>query len=329
VQGAAPGPAEVAPGIHRLLLPTRSPWLPEVNAYLLRDERGLLLVDCGVGTPEALVALTDQLGRLGHRIEDIRVLLLTHGHYDHVGLGAVVRERAGARVLVHREELPFLDERSIPDRRRRVAVWYRRNGLAEPDDPEWRLPMGYPEPGETVAEGDVLEWGGRRLEVLWTPGHSPGLICLYDAESRVLVTSDHILQRITPHVGLHYESPRNPLRDYLDGLHRLVGLPVDAVLPGHGPPFGELAARIAEIQEHHEVRCLEVLSALSAETTTAAAVAQRLTWVGASDGWSRLDRMNRRSALGEMIAHLRLLERDGRVVVDAVDEALGWRLAAG
>jgi glyoxylase-like metal-dependent hydrolase (beta-lactamase superfamily II) len=317
--------AEVAPGIRRVALPTRSGWLPEVNAYLISGPDGLLLIDTGVGVPEGMAALSARLAELNHRVEEIALILITHAHPDHVGLAAVLAERSGAKVRVHAAELPFLDTATVPGRRRLVDEWYRRHGLADDGPVEWRgLTMGTPSRTSPLADGDTIRWGDVHLEVIWTPGHSPGLLCLFDAANRVLISSDHVLEDITPHVGLHFEQPRDPLREYLESLDRVGRLAVDVVLPGHGKPFGELSHRVAAIKRHHRDRCTEIRAVMTPAGQSATVIACQLTWVGRPDGWVHLDRANRGSALAETLAHLRLMERDGEISGHDHDGAVSW-----
>ncbi|HEY4887716.1 MAG TPA: MBL fold metallo-hydrolase [Candidatus Dormibacteraeota bacterium] len=306
--------APVPPGIHRITLPTRSTWLPEVNAYLITGPDGLLLVDTGVGIPEGMTALTARLAALGHKPDDIALIIVTHAHPDHIGLAATLSELSGAEVRMHPAEMPFIDTTTVEVRRDRVTEWYRRNGMPVETPLEWRgLPMGAPSQPTPLNGGEIISWGDAHLEVVWTPGHSPGLLCLLDAERRILISSDHVLEDITPHVGLYFDQARDPLYEYLESLDRVGRLAVDLVLPGHGDPFNGLGRRVQEIAGHHHRRCAEIRAALTPAGSTAAEIARELSWVGRIDGWAHLDQANRGSALSETLAHLRLMERNGAV----------------
>jgi glyoxylase-like metal-dependent hydrolase (beta-lactamase superfamily II) len=162
-----------------------------------------------------------------------------------------------------------------------------------------------------LAGGETLTWGEHRFEVIWTPGHSAGLICLYDREAQVFISSDHILQRISPHVGMHVQSVGNPLDQYLESLSLVRDLPVQIVLPGHGRSFHNLAGRVDEIAAHHRHRLTVMFDLLCAEGQTAYDIAGRLSWKGAEDGWERLAPFQRRMALTETIAHLEHLAAGG------------------
>jgi glyoxylase-like metal-dependent hydrolase (beta-lactamase superfamily II) len=121
------------------------------------------------------------------------------------------------------------------------------------------------------------------------------------------------LQRTSPQVGLHAESFGNPLGDYLSSLQLVRGLPIRTVLPGHGAPFTDLAGRADELLEHHQTRLSAMLAMVDDEELTAYALASRLSWRGAEDGWDRLAPFQRRMALTETIAHLEYLYGAGRV----------------
>jgi glyoxylase-like metal-dependent hydrolase (beta-lactamase superfamily II) len=120
-----------------------------------------------------------------------------------------------------------------------------------------------PVPTHYVRGGDHLRLAGRDWEVLHTPGHTGDHVCLFDAEAKLLISGDHVLPTITPHVpGL---SPlADPLGSYLESLQGLRRLgDVSLVLPAHGHPFADLPGRIDSIVAHHEGR-LDELRRISA-----------------------------------------------------------------
>ena len=318
-------PELAAPGIHRLSLPTRSAWLKQVNVYLVAGPEGLLLIDTGYGTEEALESLETQLAGIGYTSSDVAAVVLTHAHPDHVGLARAIADRSGATVSLHREDFLFVDESATAARMRSIREWFFSHGMAVDNSAPPRLPLGHPVLTGFLEDGAVLAWGEHRFELLWTPGHSPGLVCLYERASRVLLSSDHVLERITPNVSIFFDRPSDPLHDYLRGLRRVGGLEVDLVLPGHGLPFRSLDRRLAEIEAHHRRRLEEVVAALASGATTAADLAPRLEWLGYDDGWLRLDDLHRRSAVGETLAHLRFLSNTGVVVAEQRDGRVHWR----
>jgi glyoxylase-like metal-dependent hydrolase (beta-lactamase superfamily II) len=315
-------PDEVVPGIFRLSIPLSDSPLGTVNAYAVRVPGGLCLVDCGWDTPEAYAALQDELRNLGCSIRDVHELLITHIHPDHFGLADHLARESGARVSMHRLEAVYVGARYGDVRALITAMedWLRIHGVPPAElgqMAEGSLQMvervGTRKPDVVLEGGEHLRWGERDFEVIWTPGHSAGLVCLYEREMGVLISSDHVLQRISPQVGLHTQSSGNPLRDYLASLARVKDLPVSRVLPGHGKPFQDLAGRVTELVTHHEERSAAIEAQLAAGRRSAYAIAERLRWRGAEGGWERLEPFQRRMALTETIAHLEYLYEEGRI----------------
>lgn len=118
--------------------------------------------------------------------------------------------------------------------------------------------MRPPIPTRLVNGGDHLKLAGREWKVVFTPGHTGDHVCLFDLETKLLISGDHVLPTITPHVpGL---SPlADPLGSYLESLRGLRRLgDVTLVLPAHGHPFGDLSGRIDQIIAHHDDRLAEL-----------------------------------------------------------------------
>jgi glyoxylase-like metal-dependent hydrolase (beta-lactamase superfamily II) len=113
-----------------------------------------------------------------------------------------------------------------------------------------------------VEHGDVLQLGGREWFVTHTPGHTSDHICLHDPESGVLLSGDHVLPTITPHIGGITSSP-DPLASFFYSLDRVAEIQgISQVLPAHGHPFDDLPARARAIKRHHYER-LERVRAIS------------------------------------------------------------------
>jgi glyoxylase-like metal-dependent hydrolase (beta-lactamase superfamily II) len=185
-------------------------------------------------------------------------VLLTHGHPDHWGLA----RRYAETTLAHgdvRSQLVFGEERT--SRRRLLGV---PPGI-DVEDEVMRNLVGYTEltdgaPGiTTIVEGDHIgDW-----EVLVTPGHAPGHVCLYRGRDRVLIAGDHLLPGVTPNIHLTSDMP-DAVADYLSSLRRVAALDIGLVLPAHGEPFADATGRALELIEHHERRLAQLEGLLSA-----------------------------------------------------------------
>jgi len=150
---------------------------------------------------------------------------------------------------------------------------------------------------------------------LWTPGHSPGHICLYERERKFIITGDHILYDTTPHVGFNPLSGDNPLGDYISSLEKLERLKVHFILPGHGPLFNALGLRTEKILQHHEDRKRAIMKSLRNGMKTAYAISQEIPWMTDQGGTAFRDLLvwDKRMAVSETLAHLKLLTEEERV----------------
>jgi glyoxylase-like metal-dependent hydrolase (beta-lactamase superfamily II) len=153
-----------------------------------------------------------------------------------------------------------------------------------------------------VKDGDVVRLAERDWFVVHTPGHTEDHFCLHDPEYGVFLAGDHVLPTITPHIsGL--ASASDPLDAFFESLERVAALPnVSQVLPAHGHPFADLAARAHAIQVHHHER-LEKVKAIGRElgAATVESFSRRLF---AQRSWGEM-------AESETYAHLEHLRHAG------------------
>src|SRR5262249_52356800 len=127
---------------------------------------------------------------------------------------------------------------------------------------------------QTLTDEQELRIGSHTYRILWTPGHSDFHLCLLRDDGLFFV-GDHVLQSITPNIGLYPQGRPNPLLDFLPSLERVAPLHVRLVLPGHGQPFADLAVRAAQLRVHHEERSATIRELLAAQPqgTDAASIA--------------------------------------------------------
>jgi glyoxylase-like metal-dependent hydrolase (beta-lactamase superfamily II) len=310
----------IAPGLWVLRSPIPSASLRYVHCYIFEIESGFHLVDPGWDWPPGLESLKVGLGRIGGSISDIRSMTITHAHRDHYGQAAYLQEQSGAVVGIHELDAVIASQ-SSSSRIDGVRKTLQRAGVPMAD---MELLMGelsdLPrfDADVLLADGDRLAVPGWNVEVIWTPGHSPGHICLYLPEQATLLSGDHLLPRITPNIPADSSAMTNPLGAYLNSLERLRLLPIRVVWPAHEWSFTDHYKRIDQLREHHAARLDEVSTALTYGTKTAWQVAAEMTW---ARPWAGMG-ATRRSAVVEALAHLRLLETDNRV-----REATGLRSA--
>jgi len=187
---------------------------------------------------------------------------------------------------------------------------------------------GYTEPvtaDGTLADGDALQLGGEDWRVLHTPGHSGGLICLYQPQRRLLISSDHLIGDVSSNPVLEPPAPGETGRprrlvEYMRQLRRVAGLDVDLALPGHGPPIDDHRALIGERLAFHEARARRILEVMGDAALTAYEIAAVL--------FPGRDAVNTFLAISEVIGHLQWLEIEGRVTHAERDGVARWEVDA-
>lgn len=325
------------PGIWRLPLPLRDSPLGHVNTYLVRSDTGYLLVDCGWDTADTLKTLEGHLRFLDIKFGDVRHLVVTHIHPDHYGLAGRLREITNADLSFHRLERLYIDSRyaDADELLAEMREWLRLNGTPQSELDRLnrgstsmmeRVQIAYPD--QILDGGEEITCGSFAFKVIWTPGHSAGHICLYDAHKKVLLSGDHVLPHITPSVGLHVRTASNPLADYLDSLRLIGRLQAELVLPGHGEPFEGLPERTAELLMHHQRRLDEIVRLLRPSPQPPLSgyeIAARMRW-SRRRTWDDLTGFERRLAVTEALAHLELLHARGRVRKICGEGAIGFAL---
>jgi glyoxylase-like metal-dependent hydrolase (beta-lactamase superfamily II) len=324
VARSLPPVEQVRPGLWSIPVPIPASPLRYTLTYLVEASDGLVVVDPGWNSDQTWQALADGLAHITASPADITGIVVTHIHPDHHGLTARLREESGAWVAMHpaeRDTLAVLRWHSAggPQRDRE---WLRRCGV--PDEVAEDLVMtrdrhpfrAMADPDVLLEHADLVPAGGRTIRAVWTPGHTPGHLCLHDEAEDVLLTGDHVLPRISPNIGLQPHTAEPPLAAYLRSLKQIVAYDTAEALPAHEYRFHGLADRVRMLLAHHERRCEEVVSIVDryGEATTWQ-VTKDLTW---SRGWPAVVGFMRRAALAEAGAHLQHLVDQGRISVSAV-----------
>lgn len=312
---------EVISGLHQLRIPLPNNPLGHLNSYLLRGNEGCLLIDTGIDDDQSFRSLEEQLRNLGLAFSDLAMTLITHVHPDHYGLVGRISRSSPSSFAYHGLEKPLVESRYIRFAKLQegLVLFLRSHGapnsLAAPAQ-EGSMSQalgGAVWPDKVLLGGEVLLFGDFQLEVIWTPGHSPGHVCLYEHKNKLLFSGDHILPTITPNISFHPQSGSNPLGDYLSSLNKVVSLPVSLVLPAHERIFEDMQQRIRNIEIHHNARKKSILAILGEIPKTAYEIATTLPWSIPGQAFRLLDATNQRGAVMETIAHLELLRMEAQV----------------
>jgi len=303
-------------GLHAIALPTPFP-VGDVNVYLAEGDP-LTLIDCGASFPEGSAALREALTALGYTISDLKRLIITHHHADHMGLTAEIVRESGAQVVAHPLAARWLAT-PLAMRDRAVAfaadLW-RSQGVPDELIAEMARDNAYfsrfvqTHPATTTLdEGDTIGFAGHVWQVLHTPGHAGDLLCFYQPESGVLLASDHVIGKISSNPLV--EAPPNEgdprprrLVEYLYHLDRVAALRVEVAYAGHGTPVTGLPELIAGRRVLHQTRAAAILALLADGPKNVYALARLM--------FPQVRRGEWYLVFSEVLGHLDLLEVTGR-----------------
>ena len=318
---------EVSEGVFELRLPI--PFEDGlVNVFLFVDGAEVDLLDCGMNSGDSLQLIRSTLADLGGK--RLRTLVVTHIHPDHYGAAGILAGPGKAELYLHRLEVPLVHPRYVELEQLVIEVrnYLRVNGVPEEEaevlSNSQRALSQVVAPAEPTVQLDGAEslmLGRTPVRVEWTPGHSPGHICLYSASTGLLFAGDHVLPDLSPNIGLHPQSTPDPLHEYLDGLRRVAAYKPRLVLPAHGRPFSDVGGRVETLVEHHRRRMERVMSIVAGGELTGWEVALKL--------WGPREQLyERRLALQEGLAHLQALAVEGSLEKLVSKESVRWRTAS-
>ena len=303
-------------GIVQIRLPMAGNPLRYINGYVLEDDDGLTLVDCGWKGDDVLAALHAGLAEHGKALGDISRLLMTHFHFDHYGLAGTLLAAGVPMLGMHERDWAVLQRIGVArDADDEIAdKWITANGYTAPDGESTDSPQHHwydlVPPTRYINDDDQLG----RLTAMWTPGHSPGHLCFLDRRSGKLLTGDHILDPVTPHVGIWHDHGRDPLGEYMASLQRVGNTGTTGTLPAHGEPFVDTNRRVEELLAHEIEREAQVFDALQTRgRASAAEIARALQWRRRGDSFDMLPAAHQQFAVAETIAHLEHLRNDGEI----------------
>ena len=304
------------PDIYRIRVDLPDNPLQYLNAYVIKGVSGNLVIDTGFNRPECKRALCQGLQELDIRLQSDTSLFITHLHADHSGLVGLFAQ-AGCPIYMHPVDYQYLVDSEDGSTWKAAEDNFMREGMppaeiktqfsnqARTFSPDPHFPVN------PVHDGDCLPLAGCDLQVIHTPGHTPGLCCLYLPKEEVFFTSDHILFDITPNIQVWYHM-KQALQRYLESLQKVRELPAQLALPGHREGDTSIAGRIDEIVAHHDRRLAEIchLAGLYPHST-AYDIAPHMTWSMRGKQWKDFPPTQKWFALGETLAHIEYLVDHG------------------
>jgi len=310
-------------GVHHI--PLELPWSTpgNVNVYLLEENDGYVMIDCGVDGSEYLKLLEMHLNQLGITFNDIKLLVGTHMHIDHIGLSQRLRE-FDIPFALYKNSIDYLDEYNDWSIRFKDLIRMAKNEYTPVSFIDDLKSISTPLYAGRLEKPDILLSEGRvksikrNLNVVFTPGHDYSEISLYDEKTKIVFSGDHILPRITPFIPVQNENS-NLLKEFLDSLDKVDHLDHEIIAPGHGNIISNPHKRIEQMKLHHQRRSERILGFLKNEDLTGWEITNKL--------FPRdLDSLNLRLAFQETLAHLHLLRSQKRVEKNNKNGVNKWAL---
>jgi glyoxylase-like metal-dependent hydrolase (beta-lactamase superfamily II) len=300
-----------------------------VRLYIIEVEGKHVLIDAGLNNTNWINLFFSELHNLGFKAEDIDFCIITHHHMDHIGMiKALKRKNPIIKIIMHnitQQVLSWETNKSniqeIEKEAIELSYQMKRYGLSEEERQKiiqfytyWPKLRIFESPDIIVHNGDKIL---NDLKIIWTPGHSFCHICIFDTKRKYLFSGDHILSRITPHIGnfiipkFLYEQHKeynfnNVLEQYLDSLDIIDKLNPKIIFPAHQEIIYNPHKRIQEIKEHHRNRLNEILKVIKGKPKTPFEISK----IHFGDD---LDDINSYMALSEVLGHLLYLEDKGLV----------------
>ncbi|MGD0915773.1 MAG: MBL fold metallo-hydrolase [Thermodesulfobacteriota bacterium] len=301
--------------IYKIELPIPFP-LQTTNVYFI-DEPPRTLVDAGIKTEASFETLKKGLKKIGFSLNLIERILITHAHIDHHGQAKRIALETGAPIYIH--SIEYGRTRSIIHSLGLLKVVLLKNGVPEAFANE---AVYYIESAQKMADsldeafllndGDAILFDSMRWRTIHCPGHSPGLVCFYWQEKKLLFTGDHLLKEITPNPILDISEGKSPfhypsLKEYLTSLEKVERLEISLLLPGHGEEITDAKGLIKRVFTHHQERMGRILSILSDKEKTPFEIAMDL--------FPGVPPFEIFLGISEAVGHLEILKEKGKVSV--------------
>jgi len=300
-----------------------------VCVYLFKLGDKLVLIDSGLNLGNWRKKFFEALEELEIKVTEIDYCIITHIHIDHIGLVKKLKEaNPNLKIVMHditNELLKWETNRAnladLKKQAKEIAEHMVKYGISKEQSKRvvqfftyWPQFLIYQKPDIIVHDGNVIL---DNLEVIWTPGHSFGHICIFDKNHKYLFSGDHILSRITPHIGnfiindflhekYHDFDFNNILKYYLSSLDKIDNLNPKIIFPAHQEVIFNPHERILAIKAHHKNRLREILDLIKEKPLSPFQISQL-------HFGTDLDEINSYMALSEVLGHLLYLEDLGRI----------------
>ncbi len=316
------------PDIYKLFIPLPDNPLQNLNCFVLKSDKGNLIIDTGFNRPECEEALKSGLKELEIDINNT-VLYLTHMHSDHVGLAATIMPNS-SKIYMGRIDYDYLMTSVTGNHWDDTDDFFRMHGF--PEDKLIELRTKNPARAFQVAgafdairleDGDKFKVGDYEFTCIFVPGHTPGNTCLYYEKENLMFLGDHVLFDITPNITAWY-GVKNSLNNYIESLKKIRTFNIVTALPAHRNTKGiNVYERIDQLLVHHEERLKDTENIVKMiPNSTAYEIAAYMKWQMRGKNWDEFPISQRWFAVGETIAHLDYLMAKGIIKCDIGSEGV-------
>jgi len=317
---------EVGPGIFWVRMPLPIS-LNHINLWMLEEQDGWTLVDTGMAT-EDTKALWEEIFSTHLNSKPVKQVIVTHMHFDHLGLAGWLVEKWGATLCMSRTE--YLSSRVIineikSDPPEATVAFFRAAGVEESILDEFKVRFNnrsdfvspLPSHYKRLTDNQVLQIGSLQWTVIIVEGHSPEHICLHCKSLNIMIAGDQILPRISPNISVRPDEPRaNPLHYFLRSCESLKNrLNKDVlILPSHGDPFYGVHLRLQDMINEHKKGLQDLLEFCSQPRSVADVFPILFK--------SKINIGNMVIAVGEAVANLNYLVSSKELVVDIGNDGI-------
>jgi hydroxyacylglutathione hydrolase len=170
---------------------------------------------------------------LGISLDDVKQIISTHCHCDHIGGNRIIQERSGCDIAMHRIGKYFIDTKDG------WSTWWEYYGQQ----------ADFFNCTQSLEDGDVIRVGPHEFQVVYTPGHSADGMVFYNPKEKILLSSDTLWENDLPVITIRIEGSRT-LFSLRESLEKIESLDVDRVYPGHGPPFTDFKDAVSKCKDN-------------------------------------------------------------------------------
>jgi glyoxylase-like metal-dependent hydrolase (beta-lactamase superfamily II) len=302
------------------------PALKYVNSYVIRGDRGYVIIDTGWDNESSFTSFLSNLNKINVNLNDIKYILITHFHVDHIGLVNRLKNLTKATFILHNEDKKYIEKFTKNSEKVKEEIRDTLRNIGVPKElyqnlnilPWVKRLKFYEEVNEFIIgikNEEEISLGNISLKAIWTPGHTPGHMCFYDNERKILFTGDHILPTISSNISQLIEEG-SALSEFIKSLLKVNDLEVRLGLPAHQGLITDLKARIKELRLHHINRLMEIVESVKNGLRTPYEIAASIKWKLGGKSWYEADPFQKFLALGETLAHLIFLQRVGIIKVE-------------